>query len=84
MNHGLHDYLVTLLSLVEKIYFVMGSAQEIGIVLYPGVLMKGLHGTSGLDFKPHMYSHYRKKACGFNPIMAAGLRTWIVHRGVLE
>jgi hypothetical protein len=83
MNRGLLDGSVTL-SLVEKMYFAMGSAQEIGNVLYLGMLMKGLRGTSGLGFKPHMCSHYRKKACGFNTIMGAGLRTWTVHRGFLE
>jgi len=74
MNRGLLDCSV-ILSLVEKMYFAMGSAQEIGNVLYPGMLMKELRGTFGLVFKPHMCSHYRKKVCGFSAIMGAGLRT---------
>lgn len=83
MNFGLLDCSV-ILSLVKKIYFAMQSVQEIGNVLYPERLMKGLYGTSGLGFKPHIYSHYKKKAYGFNTIMDAGLRTWTIHRAFLE
>jgi hypothetical protein len=54
-------------------HFAMGSAQGIGNVSYLGRLVE-FRGTSGLDLKPAIYSHYSRKACGSNTITRAGLQ----------